>query len=72
MIEIANEEYNYFLEENVYPQLNINEITEENVQEVYDFIADNYEVPMIKNNDERFMFICGLLSELSPYLSHKE
>ena len=72
MIEITNENYNKFLEENIYPQLNINEITEENVQEVYDFIADNYEIPMIKNNDERFMFICGLLSELSIYLAHKE
>lgn len=72
MIEIANEEYINFLEENVYPQLNITEVTEENVQEVYDFIADNYEIPLIKNNDDRFMFICGLLSELSIYLSHKE
>ena len=72
MIEIERDEYRYFLEANVYPQLNISEVNEENVQYVYDYIVEAYELPLIDNNDDRFLFINGLLRELALYLPHRQ
>lgn len=72
MIEFENDNYRYFLEANIYPTLNITEVNEENVQYVYDYIVEAYELPLIENDDERFLFINGLLHELAMYLPHRE
>ncbi len=72
MIHISKDEYIYFLEENVFPQLNITEVNEENIWTVYDYIVENYEIPLVRNGDDRFLFINGLLHDLALYLPHRE
>ena len=72
MIEIDKEEHRYFLESNIFPALNIDELNEENIQFVYDYIVEEYEFPLIENDDDRFLFINELLHELAMNLPHKE
>ncbi len=47
------ERTNKFLIDEVFPKMEINHLDENNIDDVYDFIVENYEVPLLNVVDEK-------------------
>lgn len=69
---IPDEEQKKFLERYVFTPLGIKDITPENIDDVYDFIVENFEVPYVQDNmsdsSAEMIFIMKLLDEMSGHM----
>ena len=72
MINITNKEYGDFIYNNVLPKLKIKDLNKSNIDDVYDFIVEEYEITYIKNKDPRLKFINALLNYLAQFMDFVE
>lgn len=63
-----DEKYQQFLKDEVYKPMGIEEITEENIEDIYYYIVENFEVPYTQDGDKRLCFVLDLLNTLSLYI----
>lgn len=67
IMKIANlkGEYFTFIETEVLPKMGLKEITENNIDDIYDFIVEKYEIPYIESKNPRLKFINIILKALA-------
>ena len=67
-IMIKNQNYKDFIYNSILPCLNYDKLTEDNIDEVYDYIVFNYETTYSEKNDPRLTEILNILNYLEHYM----
>ena len=67
-IELTNPDYKDFVYNIVLPRLNLSELNKSNIDTVYDYIVENYELVYIEKNNPKLQFIDNLLNYLSQFM----
>lgn len=67
-IEITNPDYKDFVYNVVLPRLNESELTKNNIDTVYDYIVENFELVYIQSNNQKLQFIDNVLNYLAQFM----
>lgn len=71
-IQINNEDYKDFIYNIILPKMKLDALTTENIDDVYDFIVENYEIVYIETDNPKLKFIDNLLNYLSQFMDFVE
>ena len=71
-IKINNQDYKDFIHKNVLPSMGLKELTDSNIDDVYDYIVENYEIAYIETKNSKLKFIDNLLTYLAQFMDFVE
>lgn len=71
-IQINNEDYKDFIYNIILPKMKLDVLIADNIDDVYDFIVENYEIAYIETNNPKLKFIDNLLNYLSQFMDFVE
>lgn len=71
-IQINNQDYKDFIYNSILPKMKLDVLTTNNIDDVYDFIVENYEITYIETKNPKLEFINNLLKYLSQFMDFVE
>lgn len=71
-IKIEEAEIKYFLDTKVLPVLGLNKVTENNIDDVFDYIVQYYETAYVETDDPRLEFIDKVTKYLEQFMDFVE
>ena len=71
-IQINNQDYKNFIYNSILPKMKLGVLTTNNIDDVYDFIVENYEITYIETKNPKLKFINNLLNYLSQFMNFVE
>lgn len=67
-IKIENKYYENFIYNTILPALKFNKLTKENIDEIYDYIVENFEISYIETKNPNLDFINNLVGYLAEFM----
>ncbi|MGN1222259.1 MAG: hypothetical protein ACI4TT_03400 [Christensenellales bacterium] len=71
-IQINNQDYKDFIYNKVLPSMGLKNLTNSNIDDVYDYIVENYEIAYIETKNPKLKFIDNLLAYLAQFMDFVE
>ena len=67
-IQIANSNYKDFIYKYVLPSMGLEKLTNSNIDDVYDYIVEKYEIAYVETKNPKLKFIDNLLTYLEQFM----